>query len=42
MVGVGEEVKKSSWYRLLYPLDADYNIKKNSYIGRDPSTNFNM
>lgn len=43
-VGVSDEVQKSSWYRLLYPLDADYSLKNNLYTnnGRDPSMNFNM
>ena len=37
-----EEVAKGPWYRLFWPLDADYSLKKNLYIGRDPSTNFYM
>ena len=39
--GVRDEVEKSSWYRLIFPLDADYSLKRNTYIDRDPSTNFN-
>jgi hypothetical protein len=35
-----KENKKSPWYRLFRPLDADYNTKVNLYEGRDPSKNF--
>ena len=41
-LGQGEETAKSPWYRLFWPLDADYNLKKNLYVGRDPATNFDM
>lgn len=36
----GEDKKKSPWYRLFRPLDADYETKVNLYDGRDPSKNF--
>jgi hypothetical protein len=26
-----QEKKKSAWYRLFYPLDADYNVKENPW-----------
>lgn len=39
--GVSDEIAKSSWYRLFFPLDADFNLKNNLYTGRDSSTNFN-
>ena len=36
----GEEVAKSPWYRLFWPNDADYNLKKNLYVGRNSASNF--
>lgn len=37
---LGEDKKKSSWYRLFKPLDADFETKANLYDGRDASKNF--
>ena len=36
----GEDYKKSGWFRLFRPLDADYETKVNLYDGREASTNF--
>ena len=35
-----EDKKKSPWYRLFRPLDANYEVRTNLYEGRDPSQNF--
>ena len=36
----GEE-KKSTWFRLFRPLDADWEIKENLYRGRENHQNYN-
>jgi len=36
----GDERKKSTWYRILWPDHADFTPKSNLYVGRDSSTNY--
>ena len=34
------ERRKSTWYRFFRPLDANYEVKRDLYDGRDPTANF--
>ena len=36
-----DDSKKSPWYRLFRPLDADWEIKENLYTGREGHLNYN-
>ena len=36
-----EERKKSSWYRLFFPNDADYNVKENPYANNNRENVYN-
>lgn len=36
-----DETKKSPWYRLLKPFDADFTLKQNLYNDRPAHTNYN-
>lgn len=41
MFGVADEVEKSPWYRLFWPLDADYSLRSNTYTA-NPAMNFDV
>lgn len=36
-----QEKKKSAWYRLFFPVDADYNVKENPWAHNHPDNVYN-